>query len=128
MGLLRLLLQDLLKSHPLATSRNVLCRISETLGSRNPLYFKMKLLNEIRSDRADPATLAGIATKRTSRRRYSNGGTPPAPKPVAYTLAKEATYSQPPDYLDNAEKHGLAGNTSVADLSADDDPDVQPCT
>jgi hypothetical protein len=55
--------------------------------------------------RSDRVIVAAVATKRTSQTSDTNGATPPADKPAPDALTKEATYSTPPDYLDDALKH-----------------------
>lgn len=60
---------------------------------------------EKRSDRADPITIAAVVTKRTSQTSDTNGATSPAEKPAPDALTREAAYSKPPDYLDDALKH-----------------------
>jgi hypothetical protein len=60
---------------------------------------------EKRSDRADPITIAAVATKRTSQTSGTNGTTSPAEKPAPDALTRDAAYSKPPDYLDDALKH-----------------------
>ena len=60
---------------------------------------------EKRSDRADPITIAAVATKRTSQTSGTNGATSPAEKPAPDALTRDAADSKPPDYLDDALKH-----------------------
>jgi hypothetical protein len=55
------------------------------------MYLKMKVL------KVDPATIAAVATKRTSQAQDTNGATPPAHKREPDALTKEATEADDPD-------------------------------
>jgi hypothetical protein len=80
---------------------------------------------EKKSDRADPATIAALATKRTSGTSDTNGATPPADKPAPDALTKEATYSKPPDYLDDALKRAERLVKYAAETGTDIDPAIR---
>jgi hypothetical protein len=80
---------------------------------------------ERRSDRADPATIAVVAAKRTSQTSDTNGATPPADKPAPDALTKEATYAKPPDYLDDALKHAERLLKYAAETGTDIDPEIR---
>ncbi len=75
--------------------------------------------------RSDRVIVAAVATKRTSQTSDTNGATPPADKPAPDALTKEATYSTPPDYLDDALKHAERLLKYAAETGIDIDPAIR---
>jgi hypothetical protein len=78
-----------------------------------------------RSTIGTPATIAAVATKGTSQTSDTNGATPQADKPAADALTKEATYSKPPDYLDDALKHAEQLLKYTAETGTGVDPAIR---